>query len=229
MFNDNLISLIQQKLPECLKPDCSFEPQYYPHILDKQLDKVFKSFLELKYKDETVLMMLDTSLFGRGKNGLVFTDRAVYLKLTFGTTYYCKYSDWKVDKDETEKILKLSRDDAFFYSAFLDNLMNDICNLKQYEGLFEEEEKAEKKAEEKTKKAEARKKAAKKSDGTKTASKKSTSKKTEGKKASGKKAEDKESAEGENKNKKKQKSLIKDDTIFQVADFVIDVLSDPSK
>ncbi|MBR1508213.1 MAG: hypothetical protein IJ619_09465 [Eubacterium sp.] len=225
MFNDNLISLIQQKLPECLKPDCSFEPQYYPHILDKQLEKVLKNFLELKYKDETVLMMLDTSLFGRGKNGLVFTDRAVYLKLTFGTTYYCKYSDWKVDKDETEKILKLSRDDAFFYSAFLDNLMNDICNLKKYEGLFEEEEKAEEKA----KKAAARKKAAKKSDGTKTASKKSTSKKTEGKKASGKKAEDKESAEGENKNKKKQKSLIKDDTIFQVADFVIDVLSDPSK
>ena len=225
MFNDNLISLIQQKLPECLKPDCSFEPQYYPHILDKQLEKVLKNFLELKYKDETVLMMLDTSLFGRGKNGLVFTDRAVYLKLTFGTTYYCKYSDWKVDKDETEKILKLSRDDAFFYSAFLDNLMNDICNLKQYEGLFEEEEKAEEKA----KKAAARKKAAQKSDGTKTASKKSTSKKTEGKKASGKKAEDKESAEGENKNKKKQKSLIKDDTIFQVADFVIDVLSDPSK
>ena len=225
MFNDNLISLIQQKLPECLKPDCSFEPQYYPHILDKQLEKVLKNFLELKYKDETVLMMLDTSLFGRGKNGLVFTDRAVYLKLTFGTTYYCKYSDWKVDKDETEKILKLSRDDAFFYSAFLDNLMNDICNLKKYEGLFEEEEKAEEKA----KKAAARKKAAQKSDGTKTASKKSTSKKTEGKKASGKKAEDKESAEGENKNKKIQKSLIKDDTIFQVADFVIDVLSDPSK
>ena len=209
MFNDNLISLIQQKLPECLKPDCSFEPQYYPHILEKQLEKVLKNFLELKYKDETVLMMLDTSLFGRGKNGLVFTDRAVYLKLTFGTTYYCKYSDWKVDKDETEKILKLSRDDAFFYSAFLDNLMNDICNLKQYEGLFEEEEKAEKKAEEKTKKAEARKTASKKSDGTKT-----DSKKTSGKKES---------------DKKKQKSLIKDDTVFQVAEFVIDVLSDPSK
>ena len=209
MYNDNLISLIQQKLPECLKPDCSFEPQYYPHILEKQLEKVLKNFLELKYKDETVLMMLDTSLFGRGKNGLVFTDRAVYLKLTFGTTYYCKYSDWKVDKDETEKILKLSRDDAFFYSAFLDNLMNDICNLKQYEGLFEEEEKAEKKAEEKTKKAEARKTASKKSDGTKT-----DSKKTSGKKES---------------DKKKQKSLIKDDTVFQVAEFVIDVLSDPSK
>ena len=209
MFNDNLISLIQQKLPECLKPDCSFEPQYYPHILEKQLEKVLKNFLELKYKDETVLMMLDTSLFGRGKNGLVFTDRAVYLKLTFGTTYYCKYSDWKVDKDETEKILKLSRDDAFFYSAFLDNLMNDICNLKQYEGLFEEEEKAEKKAEEKTKKAEARKTASKKTDGTK----------TDNKKTSGKKGSD----------KKKQKSLIKDDTVFQVADFVIDVLSDPSK
>ena len=209
MFNDNLISLIQQKLPECLKPDCSFEPQYYPHILEKQLEKVLKNFLELKYKDETVLMMLDTSLFGRGKNGLVFTDRAVYLKLTFGTTYYCKYSDWKVDKDETEKILKLSRDDAFFYSAFLDNLMNDICNLKQYEGLFEEEEKAEKKAEEKTKKAEARKTASKKSDGTK----------TDNKKTSGKKESD----------KKKQKSLIKDDTVFQVAEFVIDVLSDPSK
>ena len=209
MFNDNLISLIQQKLPECLKPDCSFEPQYYPHILEKQLEKVLKNFLELKYKDETVLMMLDTSLFGRGKNGLVFTDRAVYLKLTFGTTYYCKYSDWKVDKDETEKILKLSRDDAFFYSAFLDNLMNDICNLKQYEGLFEEEEKAEKKAEEKTKKAEARKAASKKTDGTKTDSKK-TSGKTES-------------------DKKKQKSLIKDDTVFQVAEFVIDVLSDPSK
>ncbi|MCR5292503.1 MAG: hypothetical protein K6E28_06450 [Eubacterium sp.] len=225
MYNDSMISLIQQKLPECLKPDCSFEPQYYPHILEKQLDKVLKNFLELKYEDETVLMMLDTSLFGRGKNGLVFSDRAVYLKLTFGTTYYCKYSDWKVDVDETEKILKISRDDAFFYSAFLDNLMNEICNLKKYEGLFEEEEKAEEKA----KKAAARKKAAKKSDGTKTASKKSTSKKTEGKKASGKKAEDKESAEGENKNKKKQKSLIKDDTIFQVADFVIDVLSDPSK
>ena len=209
MYNDNLISLIQQKLPECLKPDCSFEPQYYPHILEKQLEKVLKNFLELKYKDETVLMMLDTSLFGRGKNGLVFTDRAVYLKLTFGTTYYCKYSDWKVDKDETEKILKLSRDDAFFYSAFLDNLMNDICNLKQYEGLFEEEEKAEKKAEEKTKKAEARKTASKKSDGTK----------TDNKKTSGKKESD----------KKKQKSLIKDDTVFQVAEFVIDVLSDPSK
>ena len=173
------------------------------------MEKVLKNFLELKYKDETVLMMLDTSLFGRGKNGLVFTDRAVYLKLTFGTTYYCKYSDWKVDKDETEKILKLSRDDAFFYSAFLDNLMNDICNLKQYEGLFEEEEKAEKKAEEKTKKAEARKTASKKSDGTK----------TDNKKTSGKKESD----------KKKQKSLIKDDTVFQVAEFVIDVLSDPSK
>lgn len=212
MFNENLVNLIRSKYPECVKEGVSFKPAFYPHIVARQEEKARKHFVETKEEDETVLMLFDTSLFGKGKNGVALTDRAVYFKDVFGPTHIVAYKDWRVDADDAAELLQISKENAFLLPPFLTALMNEICTLKKYEGLFEAEEKgaqeaAEKAAREAAEKAaqEAAEKAAK-----------------EAAKKAEKDSDDDEDDEDEDDD---------DDggTLLDVLGVVLDVTSDPSR
>lgn len=154
MFNDNLVNLIKDKFHECVKQGVSFQPAYYPNIQKKQEEKALKHFVETEKEDETVLMLFDTSLFSKGKNGMALTDQAVYFKDMMGPVYRCAYSGWRIDADDAAVLLHISDSNAFLLAPFITKLMNEICTLKKYEGLFEAEgQEAAKKAEEAAKEA----------------------------------------------------------------------------
>ncbi len=133
MDNLKLSSLIANRFPECLNGEVSFKPLYFPHIPDSRQKKAEKNFVKYKCENETMIMLFDTSLFERGKNGLVFTDKAVYFKDLFSETYCCKYSDWRRDKDDIAAILNISKENPTFLASFLNVLMNDISIMIEYE------------------------------------------------------------------------------------------------
>ena len=142
MYNDHLTDYIEGHFKDCLKPGISFKPEYHPHIPEKHLEKARKHFVAAG-DDETVLMLFDTSMFSKGKNGLALTDQAVYFKDMFGGTQSVKYLDWRPDRDETGELLKISAENAFILSPFLDKFLSEICTIKSYDGLFDEEKAAE--------------------------------------------------------------------------------------
>ena len=128
-----LSDLIALKFPECLKGGEGFKPVYYPHIPEEKQKKAEKNFVKYKCNDETMIMLYDTSLFERGKNGLVFTDKAVYFKDMFSDLCCCKYSDWRRDKDDLAVLFNITKENAFFLAPFLNKLMNDISFMLEYE------------------------------------------------------------------------------------------------
>ena len=138
MFNENLVNLIKDKFHECLKEGISFQPAYYPNIQKKQEEKARKHFIETERDDETVLMLFDTSLFSKGKNGLALTDQAIYFKDLMGPTWRCAYQGWRIDADDAEELLHISNMNTFLLAPFVTKLMNEICTLKKYEGLFDD-------------------------------------------------------------------------------------------
>jgi hypothetical protein len=146
MYNEHLTDYIEGHFKECLKPGVSFTPEYYPHIPEKHLAKAKKHFVNIE-EGETVLMLFDTSLFSKGKNGLALTDRAVYFRDMFSSAVSVKYRNWRPDRDETGTILKISAENPLILSPFLDKLLNEICTIKTYDGLFEQEEKSQEEAE----------------------------------------------------------------------------------
>ena len=205
MFNDNLVNLIKNKFQDCIKAGVSFRPAYYPHIVKKQEEKALKHFIEIENEGETVLMLFDTSLFSKGKNGLALTDQAVYFKDMMGPTYKCKYKHWRIDADDAAELLHISDGNTFLLPAFLTGLLNEICTLKKYEGLFEaEEQEADAKAEQQVE----QKKATDKEDGAE-------------KKVTDKEGDDEDEEEDE-----------EDDdeggTFLDILGVVLDVTSDPS-
>ncbi len=160
MYNENLVNLVKDRFHECMKNENGgFQPEYYPHIPEKHQEKAMKHFVELGNADETVLMLYDTSLFSKGKNGLAITDQAVYYKDTFSKTKSVKLKNWDPVRDETGKLLGITDSDPLLMTPFLDKLIGDMVTLKKYEGLFDEEEKARIEAEAKAaaEKAEAKK------------------------------------------------------------------------
>ena len=142
MYNENLVNLIKDKFQKCLKEGGGFRPVYFPHIPAKQEEKARKHFVELRDEDETILMLFDTSLFSKGKNGLALTDRAVYFKDLMTAPRRCAYSDWRIDADDSAELLGIPETNTFLMAPFLNELLNEICTMKKYEGLFEAEDAA---------------------------------------------------------------------------------------
>ena len=142
MYNENLVNLIKDKFQKCLKGGGGFRPVYFPHIPEKQEEKARKHFVELRDEDETILMLFDTSLFSKGKNGLALTDRAVYFKDLMTAPRRCAYSDWRIDADDSAELLGIPETNTFLMAPFLNELLNEICTMKKYEGLFEAEDAA---------------------------------------------------------------------------------------
>ena len=128
-----LSDLLAAKFQECLKSGEGFKPVYYPHIPDAKISKAEKNFVKYKDNNETMIMLYDTSLFERGKNGMAFTDKAVYFKDMIAGPRVCRYSDWRRDKDDLGKIFEISEENAFFLIPFLNNLMNEISIMLEYE------------------------------------------------------------------------------------------------
>ncbi|SEQ38658.1 hypothetical protein SAMN02910369_01667 [Lachnospiraceae bacterium NE2001] len=142
-----LSDLLAAKFQECLKSGEGFKPVYYPHIPDAKISKAEKNFVKYKDNNETMIMLYDTSLFERGKNGMAFTDKAVYFKDMIGDSRVCRYSDWRRDKDDLGKIFEISEGNAFFLIPFLNNLMNEISIMLEYEVETEGETSVETEAE----------------------------------------------------------------------------------
>ena len=236
MFNGNLVNLIKDKFHECVKEGVSFQPSYYPNILNKQEEKARKHFVKTEREDETVLMLLDTSLFSKGKNGMALTDQAVYFKDMMGPVYRCAYSGWRIDADDAATLLHISESNAFLLAPFITKLMNDICTLKKYEGLFEAEgQEAARKAEEQTAAEEAARKAEEQTAAEEAAQKAEEQKAAE---EAARMAEEQKAAKetAEDAGKKKTEDEEDDDSdddddvgFLDILGVVMDVASDPSR
>ena len=140
MFNERMTDYIEGHFKDCLKSS-SFTPSYYPHIQPKEQERALKGFVQLLEPDETFLMIYDTTLFGKCKNGLAITDKAVYFRDIFDETRICSFRSWRPNRDNTQTILNISDSYTFISSPFLDNFITEICTIKSYDGLFEAEEK----------------------------------------------------------------------------------------
>ena len=222
MDNLKLSDLIEAKFSECLKKDIHFTPIYFPHIPDARQTKAEKGFVKYKYDNETMIMLFDTSLFERGKNGMVFTNKAVYFKDMIGDTCVCKYSDWRRDRDDLGKIFNLTEDNAFFLVPFLNNLMNEISIMIEYEGESEDENavnSGNETVDESTKDS----KDEISEEESSSEPKKTSEKKTSEKKSSKKKSSEKKASTS----KKKGVSQSTAETVLDIADIVLDVLQDP--
>ncbi len=208
MYNDNLVNLIKDRFHECMKNENGgFQPEYYPNIPEKHEEKVLKHFVDKRNAEETILMIYDTSLFSKGKNGLVITDQAVYFKDTMTKTAIVLLKNWDPVRDQTEKLLGISENNAFLLAPFLDKLISDIITLKKYEGLFELEESnaAEKAAAEKA-----------------AAEKAAEEKAAEEKAAAEVKAEDKDNDDNDEDDNDEDVGLL------NLLGVVLDVVSDPT-
>ena len=226
MFNENFVNLLKDRFHECLKDEkCAFQPEFYPHIQEKHQEKVMKHFVEKRCEDETILMLFDTSMFSKGKNGLVITDQAVYFRdmMTKPANFLIK--NWDPVRDQSEKLLGITEYYTFLMAPFLDKLISDIVTLKKYEGLFDAEESNA-----------AEKAAAEKAEAERIAAEKAAAEKAEAEKAAAEKAEAEKVAAGEAVSEKKAEDEEKDDDegddddvgLLDILGVVMDVTSDPT-
>ena len=79
--------------------------------------------------------MCDTSLFGKGKNGIVFTENAVYFKDTFGSVKSCHFDEnWNPGQSDVFELLDISPSNAFFDCFALTDLLNELAELSARSG-----------------------------------------------------------------------------------------------
>lgn len=114
--------LLLERLSHCSKG--AFEAQVEPNIPPKHLEKVKKCF---GITDERVLGVIDTSLFGRGKNGIVFTEKGVYFKDVLCDLKIRHYTDdWRPGQDTAFDSLGIKPDNALIDTFAVTGLMDAI-------------------------------------------------------------------------------------------------------
>jgi DnaJ like chaperone protein len=64
---------------------------FYPDIPSRKLNNAVKKYANIN--DETVLMLVDDTILGSAKAGLILTDRAIYIKDSNTDAFSCKISD----------------------------------------------------------------------------------------------------------------------------------------
>lgn len=85
------ISVIQQELEKCVSTSAA-EYYTYGNIPTKCIAGACKSYVgSIDYDD--ILGLIDTTVFGGGERGMVFTTDGVYCKEILTETQYCKYSN----------------------------------------------------------------------------------------------------------------------------------------
>lgn len=136
--------ILLERLSYCSKG--AFEAAVEPNIPPKQAERIKKAF---KISDETILGIIDTSLFSRGKNGLVFTDKGVYFLDVLANIKYRRYiDDWRAGEDTAFDSLGIKPDnaliDTFAVTSLIDAIVTELAKLPQeVEEPKEEEPKEE--------------------------------------------------------------------------------------
>ncbi len=137
MFDDGLVYLITEGFKEILYNDVTMKPQCYPDIPEKSKSNVLKHFVKPLSDDETILLIFDTTMFGNGKNGMVFTDEAVYFKQLFDDTAVVRYADWKSGMSVMKK-LGVSDESPIYKVPEFNKLMRGLSAYKNFDGDLEE-------------------------------------------------------------------------------------------
>ena len=119
---------------------------------NKKIDIAINTYAKGVGKD-SVLGMIDTTLFKNGKEGMLFTTAGIYIKSSFVACEYIKYNDIesvdKIDADKESKIVlkikmkdeKIITIDSILYDKIeLHNFLEEIIKLKS-EGELGEEDK----------------------------------------------------------------------------------------
>lgn len=139
MFNDELVNIIKNGFPGCMKEGINSYPEYYPDIPKKHERKSYGHILKTDDDDEVVLMLFDSSLFNNGKNGLILTDKGIYFKDLFSSLKICEYKDWIVGTSNLAEMFDISDEEPLLLADKLTELMNEIYNYKLSSGQFQEE------------------------------------------------------------------------------------------
>lgn len=130
--------IIRQYLPQISKDHTYYDftgTEKYPEILQKIMKNIAKDVNE-----EEILGFIDTTLFGKGKAGLVFTTEALYEKgpmFSFKVPYYRMTSlscnGKKITFHKTEDCgtvlvsgMNISIDDTYYDIPALGNCLNEI-------------------------------------------------------------------------------------------------------
>ena len=136
MSKEQMISLLRERLPLCVKTQ-SFPVLISPDLPEKQQKNMMKN---LSVKEE-ILAMCDTSLFGRGKNGIAFTRTAAYFKDTLSKVRICRYDkDWTPGTADAGEYFGITPTNPLFDGFLLTDLMDALAGLAAEEGEDASEE-----------------------------------------------------------------------------------------
>ncbi|MBR4555230.1 MAG: hypothetical protein IKO27_06500 [Ruminococcus sp.] len=125
MNRKQIKAFLKERLPLCVKTQ-SFPVLTAPNIPEKQQKNMSKN---LSVKEE-IISMCDTSLFGRGKNGIAFTEKAVYFKDTLGSPKVCCYDeDWIIGKDDAFDTFGITPSNTFFDNFALTDLIDELVRM----------------------------------------------------------------------------------------------------
>ena len=217
MFDDGLVYLITEGFKEVLYDDVKMKLQCYPDIPEKSKSNVLKHFVKPLSKDETILLIFDTTMFGSGKNGMVFTDEAVYYKEILEDTAVAKYTDWKSGMSVMKK-LGVSDESPIYKVPEFNKLMRGLSAYKNFDGDLEE---ARRVASEKYRESRAEYYAKKEAEKAEKEAQKAASK-------SGDKEAEKAAGNGKG-TKDVHISNTDVENVLNFMEFLVDVLTDPSR
>lgn len=135
MDRKQIKAFLKERFPLCMKSQ-NFPVLTVPNIPEKQLARMTKN---LSVKEE-IISMCDTSLFGKGKNGIAFTEKAVYFKDLFGAVKICYYGeDWIIGKDDAFDTLGITPTNTFFDNFALTDLIDELVRMSAEDGGSTEE------------------------------------------------------------------------------------------
>lgn len=123
MTDKQIKKILRERFSHCLKSD-TFPALIAPEIPEKQQMSAHKAFVPA---DEKILGLCDTSIFGRGKNGLAFTDKGVCFKDLMNATHIRHYDeDWEPGTDTAFDALGIKPDNTFFDTFAVTALMDAL-------------------------------------------------------------------------------------------------------
>lgn len=114
------ISIISNNIKNCVKTS-SANVYSYGNIPTKCMDGAKSSYVgAVAYHD--ILGLIDTTVWGSGKRGMVFTDQGVYYREVLSNSIYCPYSN----------LMEFSiPDNTYFDSYGLKDMLQLLFNLEQ--------------------------------------------------------------------------------------------------
>lgn len=125
MKDQRIRELLKKRLPLCLKTQ-NFPVLTVPDIPEKQLMNMTKK-LSVR---EDIISMCDTSLFGKGKNGIAFTEKAVYFKDTLSGVKSCHFTEnWTAGESDVFDVLGITPSNTFFDCFALTDLINELAAI----------------------------------------------------------------------------------------------------